>query len=66
MTTKTEVISTIRAFCKECSGGSLKEVRLCPIQRCPFYGFRMGKDPNPNRKWQGKPHEPRDNNNNQN
>lgn len=54
MTTKADVIKTIRTFCIECSGGSLMEVRLCPIKRCPLYPFRMGKDPNPTRTWPGE------------
>ena len=33
----------IRLFCIDCSGGSLKEVRLCPKIKCHLYPFRMGR-----------------------
>jgi len=38
-------IPSIRKWCIECSGGSFKEVRLCPSKNCPLYLFRMGKRP---------------------
>ena len=44
-----KVISGVKAMrlkCLDCSGGSTKEVRLCPIKKCPLYPFRMGKNPN--------------------
>lgn len=50
MTTKKEILQTIRQNCIECCGGSPKEVSLCPIQRCPMHPFRMGRDPNPARR----------------
>jgi len=39
-------LKSIRKYCIECSGGSPKEVKLCPIEDCPFYPFRFGKNPN--------------------
>ena len=38
-------IKAIRAKCIDCSCGQLKEVRECPITRCPLYPYRMGKRP---------------------
>lgn len=38
-------IKAIRAYCVECSGDNLKEVRYCTIKRCPPYPYRMGKSP---------------------
>jgi len=32
----------IRLKCIDCSGGSLSEVRLCPVVDCPLYEYRMG------------------------
>lgn len=31
----------IRARCLDCSGGSQKDVRECPIKTCPLYPYRM-------------------------
>ena len=38
-------IKAIRAHCIECSGGSTKEVKECPIAKCTLYPYRMGKRP---------------------
>jgi NAD-dependent dihydropyrimidine dehydrogenase PreA subunit len=35
-------LKAIRKHCLECSGGSPQEVRLCPVETCPLYGFRFG------------------------
>lgn len=35
----------IRAFCLECSNGSTSEVKFCPVEKCPLYPFRFGKNP---------------------
>lgn len=37
--------SAIRAKCVECSGGSLKEVQLCPVKTCALHPFRLGQNP---------------------
>jgi hypothetical protein len=37
--------SAIRAFCIECSGGMVSEVRVCAVTKCALYPFRMGDDP---------------------
>ena len=38
-------IKAIRAYCIECSGGMTKEVKLCLVENCPLYPYRMGKRP---------------------
>lgn len=38
-------IKAIRVHCIECSGGQNKEVKECPITKCPLYPYRMGKRP---------------------
>jgi len=38
-------LKAIRAHCIECSGGEKKEVKECPMERCPLYPYRMGKRP---------------------
>lgn len=38
-------IQAIRKKCIDCSGGSTKEVRLCPCKDCDLYPFRMGTNP---------------------
>lgn len=43
-------IKAIRAKCLDCSGGSSKEVRLCPVTDCPLYPYRFGKRPETVRK----------------
>lgn len=42
----TTPLKAIRAKCLECSCGSSVEVKLCPIEDCPLYEFRFGKNPN--------------------
>lgn len=36
--------SAIRAKCVECSGGSLKEVQMCPVKACALHPFRLGEN----------------------
>lgn len=38
-------LQAIRAKCIDCSGGSSHEVKMCPIDWCPLYGFRDGHNP---------------------
>ena len=47
MTTKSEILRTIRDKCLDCSCYQPQEVRLCPVCTCPLHPFRMGMDPNP-------------------
>ncbi len=46
MTTEiTSPIKAIRAYCIECSGGNMAEVRECTVKHCELYAFRFGKNP---------------------
>lgn len=42
---KTSPVKAIRQKCLECGEGSANEVKLCPVERCPLYPFRFGKNP---------------------
>ena len=44
--TKTELLKLVKAKCLDCCCDQPKEVALCPIERCPLYTVRLGKDPN--------------------
>lgn len=41
----TNPVKAIRAYCKECSGNSTAEIKMCPVHNCPLYPFRFGKNP---------------------
>ena len=41
----TNPVKAIRAFCLECSNGQTSEVKACPVDKCPLYPFRFGKNP---------------------
>ncbi len=43
--TKNDLLKLIRAKCLDCCCDQPKEVALCPIERCPLYRVRLGKDP---------------------
>ncbi len=48
MTCRSEItnpVKAIRAKCLDCSGENAIEVAECPIQRCPLWPFRAGKNP---------------------
>ncbi|WP_156815886.1 hypothetical protein [Ahrensia kielensis] len=49
MTTKAEILKSIRAKCLDCSGGYASEITLCPVQACSLHPYRTGRDPNPAR-----------------
>lgn len=36
-------IKAIQTYCIECSGGMTKAIKLCPVEKCPLYPYRMGK-----------------------
>ena len=38
-------IKAIRKNCIKCTGGSLVEIRKCPVIDCPIYPYRMGFRP---------------------
>jgi len=39
-TAKMTKTRAIKAKCKDCSGGSTQEVRICPVKKCPLWQFR--------------------------
>lgn len=41
----TTPLNAIKIKCLDCSCGSSKEVRLCPVSDCVLFPFRMGKNP---------------------
>jgi len=45
MKTKLTPLKSIRRKCINCSVGSLAEVRLCPVEQCFLWYYRMGKRP---------------------
>ena len=38
-------VKAIRAHCLHCCGYSPKEVRLCTVESCSLYPYRMGHSP---------------------
>ena len=38
-------LKAIRKNCLECVGCSIVEVKLCPVEKCPLWPFRFGKNP---------------------
>lgn len=38
-------IKAIRAKCLDCCAGQFAEVRLCTVEKCPLYEYRMGHRP---------------------
>jgi hypothetical protein len=38
-------VKAIRAKCLDCCCSQAKEVRMCPVKKCPLYPYRMGKNP---------------------
>jgi hypothetical protein len=47
MTTKADILRSIRLKCLECSCGQPGEVRGCRITACALWPFRLGQDPEP-------------------
>lgn len=43
-------VKSIKKYCFECSSASKKEVRACIIPECPLYPFRLGQNPNRQKK----------------
>ena len=42
---KVTPLKAIRLKCLDCSNNSSGEVKFCPIEDCPLYAFRFGKNP---------------------
>lgn len=38
-------LKAIHAFCAECMGGSVYEVKYCNSHGCKLFPFRLGKNP---------------------
>jgi hypothetical protein len=38
-------LTAVRAFCVECMGGYVSEVKACSNGLCPLHPFRMGRNP---------------------
>ena len=38
-------VKSIREKCLDCTAGSRKEIRLCPVVQCALYPYRFGKRP---------------------
>ena len=36
----TSLRKSINAYCYDCSGFNINEVRLCPVKKCPLWGIR--------------------------
>jgi hypothetical protein len=47
MTTKANILQTIRRKCLDCSCHQPREVRECPVTTCDLWRFRFGRDPEP-------------------
>jgi hypothetical protein len=47
MTTKSEILTAVRAKCLDCCGDSTLAVKECGCGNCPLYAFRFGTDPHP-------------------
>ena len=45
METKMNPVKAIRKHCIECCGGVQNEVKLCTVDHCDLYPFRMGTNP---------------------
>lgn len=39
-------LKAIRQKCLDCCCEQATEVRLCPMESCPLYPYRMGHNPN--------------------
>lgn len=49
MTTKTDILKSIRVKCLDCCIQQINEVRLCTVTKCALWPFRFGSDPAPAR-----------------
>jgi hypothetical protein len=58
---KRTAVKSIRAKCLDCSNDQPKEVRLCPVIKCPLWPYRMGKRPKEDADTIGDANDPDDN-----
>jgi hypothetical protein len=47
LTTKSEILRSIRAKCLDCSCYQPVEIKNCHLEGCALWPFRMGRDPAP-------------------
>lgn len=45
MSTIKSPIKAIKAKCLDCSADNITEVKECPVENCPLFPFRFGKNP---------------------
>lgn len=38
-------MKAVKIYCRQCSGESPKEVKLCSVPDCPLYPYREGHNP---------------------
>ncbi len=50
MTTKADILKSIRGKCLDCCCGSRVEVSICHLKDCDLWAFRLGRDPDPSRQ----------------
>ncbi len=43
-------MNAIKAKCLDCSADDRNEVKLCNVDNCPLWPYRLGKDPESGRK----------------
>ncbi|MFX1538555.1 MAG: hypothetical protein ACFFDI_30560 [Promethearchaeota archaeon] len=43
-------LEAVRKYCLWCCCNQSKEVRLCPVNKCPLYPFRFGRNPDKQHK----------------
>ena len=41
----TNVLRAIKLKCLDCSSYNTNEIKECPVNLCPLYPFRLGKNP---------------------
>ena len=49
MTTKAQILKSIRHKCIDCCVGQIGEVRNCHLQDCSLWPYRFGTDPSPSK-----------------
>jgi len=37
-------LKAVRAYCVSCSGDNPREVKYCPVEKCPLHPIRSGKN----------------------
>lgn len=42
---KSAILKAIKENCIECMGGQVSEVKMCELEKCKLYKYRLGKDP---------------------